>query len=389
MNEKVVNKLYDDLMNSTEAVINTTDNPAMNDEDLNMVDVDTSSPVLESDDPDIVMGVQNGDTGVTASTNTTNIEEIKKLSELNYQRFISKSTDTIDTSVFSKILDKETMENVDNINIVSSMIKRRLNGEKFSAYNAFPDIIKDKIKDMAIQSGQPINKTTLDFIGNIIFSDMVKNYKSLIPSEQYVDIDSMLMGYNEGIQNIYDKGTQELSVNRMTILDEKKAEIDASIERAKSENNEDAIKELTLMKEGLEDAYTLNKFSEAIKSIKIKKFDLEKPDRVYSIFYTKYENHRYNISDIKSCPSILSRHLKDIPEKELLKFCLCFCKYIQNMSPNNIAEHAFMYYFIRNIYLLDSLNPRGGLYESLTGKEKDFYDSFTSAIRIAINNMKK
>jgi hypothetical protein len=59
------------------------------------------------------------------------------------------------------------------------------------------------------------------------------------------------------------------------------------------------------------------------------------------------------------------------------------------MSPNNIAEHAFMYYFIRNIYLLDSLNPRGGLYESLTGKEKEFYDSFTSAIRNAIDKMKK
>jgi hypothetical protein len=59
------------------------------------------------------------------------------------------------------------------------------------------------------------------------------------------------------------------------------------------------------------------------------------------------------------------------------------------MSPDNIVDHTFMYYFIRNIYLLDSLNPRGGLYESLQGKEKEFYDSFVSAIRIAIDNMKK
>ena len=384
IDEKAVDEAYDKLLNTT-----TLDQEDIDDEDLNMVGVDTSTPVLESDDPEIVMGVQNGNTGITGATNTVSKNDLKKIADTNYMRFVSKSNDIIDTSVFDKILDSESMKDVEIINTISSMIKRRLNGEKFSPYSLFPLRIKDKIKDIAVSSGQPVNKTTLNFIGSYIFDSMVNNYKNLIPSGQNVDIDSILTGYNEGIQNIYDKGTQELSVNRMSIREEKKAEIDASIEKAKSEGNEDAVKEFTLMKDGLDDAYNLTKFSEAIKTIKIKKFDLEKPERVYSIFTHKYENHRYNISDIRSCPSILSRHLKDIPETDLIKFCLCFCKYIQNMSPDNIVDHTFMYYFIRNIYLLDSLNPRGGLYESLSGKEKEFYDSFTSAIRIAINNMKK
>ena len=389
MNTKAINEAYNTLL--TTVLDPEKENLCVpgDEKDLNMVGVDTSTPVLESDDPEIVMGVQNGGTGVTGATNTVSKDELKKISDTNYLRFTSKSSDAIDISVFSKFLDNESMQDMETINTISSMIKRRLNGEKFSPYSLFPQRIKDQIKDMAVESGQPVNKQTLNFIATYVFNEMVNNYKNLIPSGQNVDIDSILMGYNEGIQKIYDEGTQELSVKRMSILEEKKAEIDASIEKAKADGNEEAVWEFTLMKDGLDDAYNLTKFSEAIKTIKIKKFDLEKPERVYSIFTRKYENHRYNISDIRPCPMILSRHLIDVPQEDLVKFCLCFCKYIQNMSPDNIVDHTFMYYFIRNIYLLDSLNPRGGLYESLQGKEKEFYDSFVSAIRIAINNMKK
>ena len=57
------------------------------------------------------------------------------------------------------------------------------------------------------------------------------------------------------------------------------------------------------------------------------------------------------------------------------------------MNPDNINEHTFMYYFIRNIITIDRLNPKGRLYEGMDERSKHFYDTFITALRAALANL--
>ena len=66
----------------------------------------------------------------------------------------------------------------------------------------------------------------------------------------------------------------------------------------------------------------------------------------------KYENSSYNIYNLDLCRPILVRNLGiDVKYADL--FLITFCKYCQNMKPDNVTDHAFMYYTIYNIVLVD------------------------------------
>ena len=41
--------------------------------------------------------------------------------------------------------------------------------------------------------------------------------------------------------------------------------------------------------------------------------------------------------------------MHDVSEDQIKKFVVAFIKYAQNMKPENMEEHIFMYYFIMNI----------------------------------------
>ena len=55
------------------------------------------------------------------------------------------------------------------------------------------------------------------------------------------------------------------------------------------------------------------------------------------------------------------------------------------MNPDNMNEHTFMYYFIRNIIAIDHLNPKGRLYEGMDDRSKQFYDNFVARLKEALN----
>lgn len=383
-----VNKIYDNLMATTE-LSNSKDN---NEEDKSLEDIelDLDGNNSNEENSSLVMGIQNGNTGVVG-TQETDVKKLKEIAENSFKQFTNNTEDDINNIIQKSSLGNymdDTMNSVESVTTIRSMIKRRLKGEKFSAYNEFPQTIKNKIADIVMESGQPMNKQSLNFVANYILGEMVSAYNN--PEENaIIDMETMLSNFDDQLQGMYDKGNTEIGKESLGIIEQTKVDIDKAIQRCIDENNPEGIERMKSIKSGIDEAYNLNKFINGLAHIKIKKFDLEKPDRVYDIFINKYRTHKYNINDIRVCPYILSRHFPNESEENLTRLCLSFCKYIQNMSPDNIEEHTFMYYFIRYIYLLDSLNPRGTLYESLTGKSKEFYDGFIGNLSIALSIVKK
>ena len=82
----------------------------------------------------------------------------------------------------------------------------------------------------------------------------------------------------------------------------------------------------------------------------------------------------------------MDRHLGTSHLQNTL-ICIAFCKYCKDMNPDNMNEHTFMYYFIRNIIAIDRLNPKGRLYEGMDEKSRSFYNVFAIGLKLALANL--
>ncbi|MCF0113797.1 MAG: hypothetical protein HUJ56_00480, partial [Erysipelotrichaceae bacterium] len=89
---------------------------------------------------------------------------------------------------------------------------------------------------------------------------------------------------------------------------------------------------------------------------KIKPFDLEKPGKIFGRMMNKYNNSTNNIYHIDLANSALYRHLSQegYDQKHIDAFFICFCKYTTNFTPENVLQHAYMYYVLYYCAMLDS-----------------------------------
>ena len=274
---------------------------------------------------------------------------------------------------------------------MASLIARRMSGEDFDVYEAMPDEYKRQVNmiqadavDKASRRGiKASNVYSRKVIAAMMLDEMIADFKKSINTQ--IDLDTILSGFDKDVKKISDEFSTELGGMMMSFDEERKAEIDAAIKRCEESGKTEAIEKLKAMRDTIDDAYNLDKFIEFCKTCKIKNIEAKEPDkRVFTYFNSKYEKHRYTINDIRSCPSILDRHLTEYNHIQNTLLCVAFCKYCQNMSPDNMNEHTFMYYFIRNIIAIDRLNPKGRLYEGMDDRSKQFYDKFVAQLKAAM-----
>ena len=382
--DEQINKAYDEMLNMADSIVDTNkDN--IKDEVVDQIENENTL----SSDPEQVMGVYNTSTGeIAVDQNESNI---KKISDISFTSFTSNNkNERINLGALAELLDPATASDLKAVETIGDLIERRNNGEKFNVYNSLPDIFRKAIDDTINASGGNFDKNIKNvqsFTAEKVFKNLIDLYKNKNYSTATMDLDAMLAGFSKSQDKLLADNANEAAEMAFSMNELRTQEIDSAIERCKVEGKEDAIAKFEGIKNTLDEAYSLNKFSEYCKTVKIKKFDIEKPSRVYSYFINKYENHKYNINNIMDCPKILERHLVDISSTDLVKLCLAFCKYTMNMSPDNIEDHTFMYYFIRNIIMLDRVNPKGRLYDSMNEKSKEFYDEFTANLRKCIANL--
>lgn len=153
---------------------------------------------------------------------------------------------------------------------------------------------------------------------------------------------------------------------------------------------EDPDAEPNAIVEALRQSVILTDFMEFCKTVRIKKFELEKL-KPFEDFNRKYYTHTLNIHDIRSCPTILSKHIQThVDDDGAYKVCLAFCKYCLNYSPDVPEQHMFMYYFVENIYLMDLICPGGVIVKdnNRSNEMMEFYHTHVTALKNCIENMK-
>lgn len=279
------------------------------------------------------------------------------------------------------ILDilNEHFGEIEDLDKVSEIITRRANGEIFDIYKELPQSMKNIVDAEAVK--YPDYRTVRKMIADMLVNELADEVKK----NAGMDMDDFMRDIKKDIMSFSDELSRDTAKLSIDMMADNLESVNLAISKATEENDQEKLKRFTDIKQGMLDADNLEKFKEFCKRVKIKKFDIEKPSKWYRNFLMKYENHKYNIYDISDCEGILSRHFDDDSRRNIA-LLIAFCKYCMNFSPDNIYEHTFMYYFIKNIVILDRLKPRGMFLD--IDNDKEIYYHIYDNIKECMNLIK-
>ena len=279
---------------------------------------------------------------------------------------------TDNTSIINEIASNVDLSN-DAVKKLLEIVNRKINKEDFNVYREFPDEIKVLV-DKYMRNGQiPLysneGKQFRNTISEMLINDFITN----------ITIERTMTDFNKELESIFEKQGSELADTIVGYTEERNKKYREYANQMEDENKKTQI--LNILDQ-IDEAYNLTTLIQFSERCKIKKFELEKPQKVFSYFLNKYKDSPYNIYDINMARPILERNLTIIDDsisiKDIDAFFIAFCKQTMNMKPDVVTEHAYMYYLIYNIVIMDLNN----------GESKHVSDKYAENIIKVIYNLR-
>lgn len=238
--------------------------------------------------------------------------------------------------------------------LLTKLITRRLNKEKFSIYKELPNSIKNMVRSMCgsnnINQLQACSEIVLDqFISELKIEQEFIDFQETLKKE--MDIPNLVDMYGEYLRESMEVKLIE-KANQIQETDPEKAKILLEISAAYS------------------DSYTfarqLKAFANNDKECRRLDKEIKKYDRYCTEFNYKYKDTKFKINDIKLVEPTLRRVFEDsIYNSYIKEFIILFCRICRNLDANNVVEHSFMYYTIKNILSLDYLDIHSDMYSTI------------------------
>ncbi len=387
-----IDKEYDKLLNATpESAPEILENMDKIEEPVNAMSTISEEEKKEDTKPQKVLGSYNPATGNYNVIDTEAvIEDIQQKNLENFDAMINDETPDLNADL-NKFLEsnKDKIPEADAISKIAYLMANRIAGNNIDYYSNMPKFMQNTVSQIMMNTntaGIPSNRILhKNQVAKMLIDEYVEEYKK--SSQKTVDLDTLFSGFNKDAAKIADDMATQIGDLMLSFDDERKEQINNAIASAKEKGNDVMVKNLEAIRDNIDKAFHLDDFKEFCKHCKIKNIEMKKPNRVYDSFIHKYETNDAIINDIRTCPDVIIRHLTEFTKDQAMMICLAYCKYCCNMNPDNMAEHTFMYYFIRNIIAIDRINPRGRAYQSISEKDKSFYDTFVANLRECMNNL--
>lgn len=372
INDKIVEKMKD-IESSVAELDNIEETaPEKSNRKLNLSDNVTLSEAVS---------IYNPQTGLTvAHPQSDNFKQ--QLSSRHFNALMSDNDNTkhIDINILSQLdfINKNPLMSENDVTSLARAMEARMSGETSGLYEILSDNMKNYISGAFASASAEFdhkNLPTKNHITMCFVDSVVEDYQKMATVN--MDLDTALSGFDDKLREISDEFNSSLGSIMVDMDNERKSELEKAIERCEKEGNSEGAQKLKDIKEAISEAFELTKFKEFCRECRIKAFDYKKPSRVFDTFNQKYINHSNIINDIRDCPNIMDNHIIKDNHNANLAVCLAFCKYCtsHNLNPSNILDHTFMYYFVRNIIMLDRINPRGMMGITIEDKFKDFYNT--------------
>ena len=387
-----IDKEYDKLLNATpESAPEILENMDKIEEPVNAMNTISEEEKKEDTKPQKVLGSYNPATGNYNVIDTEAvIEDIQQKNLENFDAMINDETPDLNEDL-NRFLEsnKDRMPEADAVSKIAYLMANRIAGNNIDYYSSMPKFMQNTVSQIMMNTntaGIPSNRILhKNQVAKMLIDEYVEEYKK--SSQKTVDLDTLFSGFNKDAAKIADDMATQIGDLMLSFDDERKEQINNAIASAKEKGNDVMVKNLEAIRDNIDKAFHLDDFKEFCKHCKIKNIEMKKPNRVYDSFIHKYETNDAIINDIRTCPDVIIRHLTEFTKDQAMMICLAYCKYCCNMNPDNMAEHTFMYYFIRNIIAIDRINPRGRAYQSISEKDKSFYDTFVANLRECMNNL--
>lgn len=246
-------------------------------------------------------------------------------------------------SDYHEIFNEYSISNDDAITLLS-IIEKYKNQEDIDFYILLPDSIKimaDGIKEASITQGIKCNKNdSAKFILNEIIHD--------------AKITNAFNTFSEELN----KSVIEMNEEYSKILTDAFDEAFANIDKIEAENPEQAIK-IKKVKQAFDEATTfkrqLDYLNEKITANKLNKLLTKYSNE------TAYFNNLVNVTDVKipdirKLLTIIHDNLPQYDINDIKKFIIIICKSCYNINMEDIAELAYVYKMINNIYECGFIN---------------------------------
>ena len=257
------------------------------------------------------------------------------------------SGDNTDDTLLGE-LSKGTNISDEAIKKLLSVTNRKLKGEKFNVYRELPEEIQTIIDQYV--------KTDPGCIGDISTLNLVrKNVADALLDEfiANIQIDRSKHDFVADMEQIYNSFNSEISDLASDYIEERNKAYREAADTIEDEDKKERLLSILDMIDNARDLTDLKKFA---KNCKIKKFELEKPEKLFRTFLAKYKNSTNNIYDIHLAHDTLLRHLSQegYTDDAVNAFLVAFCKQVKNYSVDNVLQHAYMYYVLYYCALIDS-----------------------------------
>ena len=282
-----------------------------------------------------------------------------------------------ENSIFDDLC-KNTDFDPETIKGILEVTNRKMKGEDFNVYKALPEKIKELINSYCRHGSIPLNTPNGNQFRNMVADELINEFVSNI------SLNRIQTDFSKELEEIFDKGTKELSESIVGYTEER-----SKAYREAAEKMEDPEKKakLTAILDRVDEGYNLTELKEYAKTCKIKKYDLERPDKIYRNFLQKYKDSKYNIYGIDMAVPVILRNInknniytEPFDKKDIDAFFIAFCKQTANYNPNeNPMDHAYMYYLMYNCIFTD-IN---------TGNAQDVSLKFLQNIKDVIINLRE
>lgn len=318
--------------------------------------------------------LESGNALVEVNPSTGETQIIKPVGE-NKSETVSNIINGKETKLSDKEIEAETTKALSQIGIENKDIQKFIeimnrvqNNEKFNIYKELPD----KMKQLVMSMYQNHDMIGLNKTAKILVEQFINQ---LNQDKEFVELQNAI-SKELNIPGLMDIYSDHLKDTMETQLLDK-----AKIYRERGMNNQ--AEALEKIAESFNDSYTFRSIIKALdqKHPCTKKLDkyIKKYIRECDNFNFKYSKSKMKIKDVNMVGQVLRRHLDEsITDDEIKKFVVLFTRFCMNLSPDVIAEHAFMYYTIINILSLDFLD-----------KDKDNYKEILNNITVVIEKIRK
>lgn len=254
----------------------------------------------------------------------------------------------------------------EDILVLLDIVEKVRKKENVNIYASFPQSVKDMINKFMFEQGVQGYSVQANSVRNMLASTLIDEFISNISINKTVD------SFNKEMEDLFVKTGEEFSKMYKEYDTERTKYLQAALE--KIPEGDPKRETITNVLDAINDAYKLTRLKEASSKLKIKNFDREKPEKIFSDFEFKYKDTQYHIYTIKQALAVLYKHIapeiektlpSDMPEEkrkaasialasaESVDFFILFCKFCMNYKADVPEEHAFMYYTLYNIMLLD------------------------------------